>query len=100
MLRRVVLGHGLVFVLAIMGCGSPGVQVDEEPFRQAIGRYLETHNMAMKIKKIKQGPVIEGDSASLTASMTHAQLGGPSVTWVFQFAKQSDGAWQVTSYQD
>lgn len=100
MWRRVFLGHGLLFVLAVSGCGSPAPQVDEEPFRQAIGRYLESHNMAMKIKAIKEGPVVEGDAASLTASMTHAQLGGPSVTWVFQFAKQSDGKWQVTSYAD
>lgn len=100
MVRRVFLGQVFLFVVAAMGCGSPKAQVDEEPFRKAIGRYLETRNMAMKIKNIKQGPVIEGDSATLTASMTHAQLGGPSVTWVFQFAKQSDGAWQVTSHQD
>jgi len=98
--RRIFLGHAFLFFFAAMGCGSPEAQMDDEPFRQAIGRYVEPRNMAMKIKEVKQGPVVDGDSATLTASMTHAELGGASVTWVFQFAKQSNGAWQVTSHQD
>ncbi len=84
----------------LMGCGAPAVTVEDAPFREAIGRYLQANNMALKIKEIKQGPIIEGEAAELKAAMTHEQLGGPSVTWQFQFAKQPDGSWQVTSHKD
>jgi hypothetical protein len=43
--------------------------------------------------------VIEGEQAAVSASLTHEQLGGPSVTWKFQFTKQS-GDWQVTAHED
>jgi hypothetical protein len=55
--------------------------------------------MALKIKAIKEGPTVGGDTASLTASMTHVQLGGPSVTWTFEF-EQSNGEWQVARHDD
>ena len=91
-----VVAFGLVVVA---GCGQPAATVPDPPFREAIGQYLQANNMAMKIKEIKQGPTIAGESAELKASMMHEQLGGPSVTWTFQFAKQDD-SWRVTSHHD
>src|SRR5262245_26583963 len=91
----------LLMLMALIGCGGGGTAiVDDAPLREAIGRYLQSRNMAMKIKEIKQGPAIDGNTATLTASMVHEQLGGPSVTWEFQFAKQADGSWQVTQHKD
>ena len=88
----------ILIALLVASCSSPTASVDDAPFRDAIGRYLQSNNMAMKIKELKEGPVVDGDAAHLTASMVHQQLEGPSVTWKFQFAKQSDGSWQVTRY--
>lgn len=51
--------------------------------------------MAMAVKEIKQGPAVQGERGQLTASLTHEQLGGPSVTWTFHFQKQPDGTWRV-----
>jgi hypothetical protein len=89
---------GTIFLL---GCGTPpATTVNDAPFREAVAQYLQANNMAMKIKDIKQPPAIEGNIATMTASMTHEQLGGPSVTWTFQFAKQPTGDWQVTKHED
>ncbi len=44
-------------------------------------------------------PVVKDDSATLTASLTHAALGGPAVTWQFRFEKTPDGAWKAVSYK-
>jgi hypothetical protein len=90
----------LLVTSLLVGCSRPAAPVDETPFREAIGQYLQSNSMAMKIKEIKQGPVVEGDSASLQASMTHEKLGGPSVTWHFQFTRGADGSWQVIRHED
>jgi hypothetical protein len=55
--------------------------------------------MAMKIKEIKQAPAVDGDKAQLQASLTHEQLGGPAVTWDFEFEKQADGTWRVLRHR-
>ena len=95
----------LYCLLSFVGCSGtsqPGTSqpVDDAPFREAIGQYLQANNMAMKIKEIKQGPVVTNDQAELQASLTHEQLGGPAVTWDFEFAKQTDGTWRVVKHQD
>ncbi len=90
----------LICIPALYGCGSPTPTVDDAPFRAAIAEYLKFNNMALKVKDIKEGPVIDGEQASLSASLTHEQLGGPSVTWTFQFAKQPTGDWRVTKHED
>ena len=96
-IRSVVLAAGMT--LTIVGCSSSSSTVDDKPFREAVNQYLQANNMAMKIKEIKQGPVVNGDSATLTASMTHEKLGGPSVTWEFHFTKRADGSWQATKHE-
>jgi hypothetical protein len=92
--RCLVLGISI-----LLGCSRPASTVDDRPFREAIGQYLQANNMAMRIKEIKQGPVIDGENATLQASMTHEKLGGPSVTWDFRFAKSSNGSWEVTRHE-
>lgn len=87
-------------IAVVLGCGAPAPTVDDAPFRDAVAQYLQANNMAMKIKDIKQSPAVEGDTATMTASMTHEQLGGPSVTWTFNFAEQPDGSWRVTKHED
>jgi hypothetical protein len=84
----------------LVGCGEPEVTVDSTPFEEAIATYLDRGNMAMAVKEIKKGPTVEGDTATLTASLTHAELGGPAVTWDFRFEKDPDGSWKVTSHED
>jgi hypothetical protein len=83
-----------------LGCGSPEPQIDDAPFREAIAEYLDGHNMAMKIKQIKQGPTLNGQGAELEASLVHQELSGPAVTWTFYFVKQSDGQWSVQRHED
>jgi hypothetical protein len=91
---------GLICATVFCGCGTPTPPVDDAPFRAAIADYLKVNGMALKIKNIKEGPVIDGEQASLSASMTHEQLGGPSVTWTFQFTRQPAGGWRVTKRED
>ena len=91
---------GILVGFALVGCGEPEVTADPAPFKAAIATYLERGNMAMAVKEIKKGPTVEGDTATLTASLTHAELGGPSVTWEFRFEKDPDGAWKVVSHED
>ncbi len=90
----------LLGATGLHGCGAPTPTVDDAPFRTAIADYLRINNMALKVKAIKTGPVVDGEQASLSASLTHEQLGGPSVTWTFQFAKQPTGDWRVTMHED
>jgi hypothetical protein len=90
----------ILVTLISIGCNASKPTADEQPFREAIGQYVIANNMAMKMKEIKEGPVIDGNSARMTASMVHEQLAWPSVTWEFQFAKQANGAWQVTRHTD
>jgi len=85
--------------LVVSGCGTQSVPVDPTPFRQAIGEYLESKNMAMAIKEIKAGPEVDGETARLTASLSHKDLGGPSVTWTFHFKKQGS-KWTVLRHDD
>lgn len=83
----------------IFGCSDSAPAVDDTAFREAIREYLQANNMAMAIKEVKKGPNVQGDTATLTASMTHEKLGGPSVTWDFQFSKRPDGSWEVTRHE-
>ena len=92
---RAVLFGAIAF--GLLGCGRRPATADPTPFRQAIVEYLRNGNMAMAVKEIKEGPAVEGDTAQLTASLTHEQLGGASVTWKFHFKKQADGKWNVVN---
>ncbi|MFV1968266.1 MAG: hypothetical protein ACC628_22815 [Pirellulaceae bacterium] len=96
--RRFWLCVGAV-LLGTVGCGEKTPNVDDAPFRQAIVAYLRSNNMALAIKAVKQGPVVDGRTAELRASLTHETLGGPSVTWTFYFERQGD-LWQVTRHED
>ena len=90
----------LFVTAALVGCADKAPPVDDTPFREAIVEYLQNNNMALAIKEIKAGPTIDGGNARLSSSLTHEQLGGPRVTWEFQFAKQLDGTWLVTGHKD
>ena len=93
----------LLFVLLIAlvsGCGEKVPTVDEAPFREAVGEYLRVNDMAMAIKTIKEGPTTEGETAQMVASMTHKELGGPSVTWTFYFERNPSGGWTVARHED
>jgi hypothetical protein len=102
MLDRLLRALVLVGVLAWLstGCGKSAVpSVDPQPFEAAVGRYLDQHNMAMALKDIKAGPTIEGRTATLTASLHHATMRGPAVTWTFRFEQDADGTWKAVSHQ-
>ncbi len=97
-------GAGLVLVAVVLGtalggCGGKQSMADPEPFKKAIAEYLERNNMAMALKEIKQGPQVDGNTATLTASLTHAALGGPAVTWQIRFEKDRDGAWKAVGHK-
>lgn len=84
------------------GCSQPSEPSegpDPAPFEVAIAEYLDRGNMAMVVKRIKQGPSVSGNTASLKASLTRAVVGGPSVTWTFNFKKTPDGTWEVVNHQ-
>jgi hypothetical protein len=81
--------------LAIAGCGRAPVPQNPAPFQAAVERYLQQNSMALRIKEVEQGPVITGDRATMTVSLTHAELGGPSVVWVFDFTQRSGGDWDA-----
>ena len=55
--------------------------------------------MAMALKEIKEGPTVEGKTAQLKASLTHATLVGPAVTWQFRFSQNPDGTWKAVSHK-
>lgn len=85
---------------SLAGCGQPEPPaVDPEPFQTAIAQYLERNNMAMALKQIKEGPTVEGSTATLTASLQHATLPGPAVTWKFRFEQNPDGTWNAVSHE-
>ncbi len=91
----------LVVICCISGCDQPAPTVDPAPFQAAVAKYLDQHDMALRLKKIRQGPTIDGDQATMSASMTHRELGGPSVVWTFQFKRtEADGPWSVVSHSD
>lgn len=84
----------------VLGCGEEPAPVDATPFRQAIDEYLDGNNMALAIKAVKEGPTISGDTAQLSASLTHQELGGPSVIWSFHFERGQNGKWSVVRHED
>jgi hypothetical protein len=89
-----------VLVCVSAGCGKPDpLTADPQPFKAAIAQYLDRNNMAMALKEIKAGPTIEGKTATLTASLQHASLPGPAVTWRFRFEQNPDGTWNAVSHK-
>ena len=91
---------GVAALLLALGCGkAQTAKAAPEPFKKAIAEYLERNNMAMALKEIKEGPAVEDNTATLTASLTHATLGGPAVTWRFRIEKTTDGAWKAVSHK-
>ena len=100
-MRSLVIAAVACALLTWTGCGKPkGPAVDSEPFEAAVAAYLDNHNMALAIKEVKAGPTVDGDKATMTASLTHAELGGASVTWEFEFEKGADGSWKAVRHQD
>jgi hypothetical protein len=89
-----------LFVCLSQGCGKSGSPIaDSEPFKAAVAQYLDQNNMAMALKQIKAGPTIEGKTATLTASLQHATIPGPAVTWTFRFEQNADGSWNAVSHK-
>ena len=84
----------------VIGCGEPESTVDPAPFESAIATYLDQNNMRMAVKGVKEGPTVSGETATLSASLTRADVGGPSVTWEFHFEKNTDGTWKVVRHED
>ena len=98
LLRAFVL-LGLLVGLS-QGCGrSESPTVDPQPFKAAVARYLEQNNMAMALKEIKAGPTIEGRTATLAASLQHATIPGPAVTWTFRLEQDADSTWKAVSHK-
>lgn len=94
-----LLSIGLLVCLS-QGCGkSESPAADAEPFKAAIAQYLEEKSMAMALKTIKAGPTIEGKTATLTASLQHATIPGPAVTWKFRFEQNADGTWKAVGHE-
>ncbi len=92
----------LVLLALVAGCGksqSKPATADLQPFQKAIGEYLERSNMAMAVKEVKEGPVIHEKTATVKASLTHATMGGPAVTWEFALERDSQGAWKVIRHK-
>ena len=89
-----------LLVCSSAGCSKPAsTAVDPQPFEAAVAHYLDRNNMAMALKQIKAGPVIEGKTATLTASLQHATVPGPAVTWTFRFEQRADGSWNAVSHK-
>jgi hypothetical protein len=88
-----------VLLAVVAGCSKKAANsVDPEPFKKAVAAYCDRNNMAMALKEVKSGPEVSGTTATMTASMTHAQMGGPSVTWTITFEKDAAGAWKATKH--
>jgi len=83
----------------VAGCGRPEETANSAPFEAAIAKYLDQNNMGMAVKRVKEGPTVSGDTATLTASLTRAEVGGPSVTWDFFFEKSPDGTWTAVRHE-
>lgn len=102
-LRRAVVPAvllGVVFCLLVSGCGQTVPSADPAPFDAAVSRYLAKNDMALRLKEIRQGPTVDGNKATMVASMTHRELGGPSVVWTFQFKRRDRDEWTVLSHSD
>lgn len=98
--RAVWAGILLAVVGCVLGCGGKDVApVDTGPFKKAVAEYLERNNMAMALKEIKEGPDVQDHTATMTASLTHATLGGPAVTWQIRFQKNADGSWKAVGHK-
>ena len=90
----------LAVLVLVAGCGKSGpAPVDPKPFEAAIAQYLERGNMAMALKEIKEGPTVNDNTATLTASLVHAEMGGPAVVWRFTFEKDAKGTWRATAHK-
>ena len=80
---RVPAAVSVLFAVVIWsslpGCGTSDSHVDSAPFEAAVAQYLARNDMAMRLKEIREGPSVDGNQATMTASMTHRELGGPSV---------------------
>ena len=94
-----------LILLAALACLSAGCDksatpiVGSQPFEAAVARYLDQNNMGVALKDIKAGPTVEGQTATLTASLHHATMGGPAVTWTFRFEQDADGTWKAVSHK-
>jgi hypothetical protein len=89
----------LAAMLPVSGCGrNQPPAVDPAPFEVAIEQYLARNGMQLRVKALRASPVVDGRRAVLSASMTHADLGGPSVVWEFQFEQSADGQWSVVGH--
>lgn len=100
--NRLLRQTSLLAALACLaaGCGKSAAPiVDSQPFEVAIARYLDQNNMGVALKDIKAGPTVEGQTATLTASLHHATMGGPAVTWTFRFEQHADGTWKAVSHK-
>ena len=87
-------------VVSWAGCGGSQATVDPAPFQAALTQYLAKNDMALRTKEIRQGPTVDGDLATMSASMTHRDLGGPSVVWEIQFRREANGQWTVIGHHD
>ena len=87
-------------LITLVGCGKAESAVDPAPFQAAVEQYLDQHGMALRLKTIRNGPTVTGNRATMSASMTHVELGGPSVVWEFEFEKTAGGDWTVRRHQD
>jgi len=90
----------VLLVFSLSGCGPAEPAVDPAPFEAAVTEYLRQKNMAMAVKQIKEGPTVTGKTATLTASLFHAELKGPTVTWEFSFQQTAGGGWKVVAHKD
>jgi hypothetical protein len=82
------------------GCSDAGPAVDPAPFEAAVATYLKENDMAMRLKEVREGPTISGDHATMKASLTHKELGGPSVVWTIEFEKAGENSWRAVSHSD
>ena len=85
---------------ALSGCGESQPTVDPAPMKVAIEQYLRQNNMQLRIKDVEQGPVVSGTTATMNVSLTHAELGGASVVWEFEFEQGPGGSWRVLRHKD
>ena len=85
---------------ALSGCGKSQPTVDPAPMKVAIEQYLRQNNMQLRIKDIERGPVVSGATATMNVSLTHAELGGASVVWEFEFEQEPGGTWRVLRHKN
>ena len=87
-------------ILCLVGCGGgeTGPGTDRPAFDQAVARYLEDHNMDLKIDAYKSFSISDdGNTASAEIAMGYA--GGmikATARFIIDFEKQGD-SWMVTN---